>query len=62
MPGAGKITVNGEDALKYFTRETLLMQAERGLVVTDRRTAYDVQVRAAGGGLAGQAEYWISIA
>lgn len=54
-PGTGKIVVNGVDALKYFTRETLLMQAERGLVITDRRSAYDVTVTAAGGGLSGQA-------
>ena len=32
MPGTGKIQINGREPLAYFTRETLVNQAERGLV------------------------------
>jgi len=54
-PGSGKITVNGLGALAYFTRDTLVMLAERGLTLTERADQYDVTVRVDGGGKAGQA-------
>ncbi len=49
------MTVNGLGALAYFTRDTLVMLAERGLTLTERTEQYDVTVRVDGGGKAGQA-------
>jgi len=55
MPGKGKLTINGREALAYFMRETLVTHAERSLDLVERRGQYDIMIRAAGGGKSGQA-------
>ena len=54
-PGSGKVVVNGREPLAYFMREVLVMHAERSLALTERQSAYDIQVRVVGGGKSGQA-------
>jgi small subunit ribosomal protein S9 len=55
MPGDGKITVNGKELLEYFRRETLKMDIEQPLQVTDMLGKFDFNVNVDGGGLSGQA-------
>lgn len=55
-PGGGKISINNTAGLlKYFKRETLKMDIEQPLEVTDNLDKFDFQVRVNGGGLTGQA-------
>ncbi len=54
-PGSGTLTVNGVEPLRYFNRDTLVIDSERSLVVVDRQGRYDVAVRVSGGGKSGQA-------
>jgi small subunit ribosomal protein S9 len=54
-PGTGKITVNDQNLLDYFKRDTLRMVIEQPLVVTDTMGKYDIVANVNGGGLAGQA-------
>lgn len=55
-PGDGKIVVNGKDGLlNYFKRETLKMDIEQPLVLTDNLDKFDFTIRVDGGGLSGQA-------
>ncbi len=54
-PGAGRISVNGKDHDKYFARPVLQMILKQPLVLTDRKTQYDVICTVSGGGLSGQA-------
>ncbi len=54
-PGNGKIDVNGKDLLGYFRRETLKMDIEQPLQLTDSLTKYDFHITVNGGGLSGQA-------
>jgi small subunit ribosomal protein S9 len=54
-PGDGTVTVNGKDLLEYFRRETLKMDIEQPLEVTDSLGKFDLNVRVDGGGLSGQA-------
>lgn len=53
--GSGKITVNGRDIEKYFTRPVLRMIINQPFVVTNRTNQFDVVVSVSGGGLSGQA-------
>ena len=39
--GTGKLVVNGKDPLDYFRRDTLVMDAERTLVSTERKGQND---------------------
>ncbi len=55
FPGDGKITVNGRDLLDYFRRETLKMDIEQPLQLTDSLGKYDFKISCQGGGLSGQA-------
>ena len=55
VPGTGKITVNGRDALEYFGREALVNIAKAPFKVTDTVDHFDVIARLDGGGLSGQA-------
>lgn len=55
VPGTGKITVNGRDALQYFGRQALLDFAKTPFAVTDTVDHFDVIARIDGGGVAGQA-------
>jgi len=55
VPGTGKITVNGRDALEYFGRQALVDFAKTPFKVTDTMDHFDVICRADGGGVSGQA-------
>ena len=54
-PGSGKVIVNGKDLLSYFKRETLIMDIEQPLRLTDNMETFDFKIRVNGGGLSGQA-------
>ena len=54
-PGNGKIEVNGKDILEYFRRETLKMDIQQPLEVTETLGKYDFSISVIGGGLSGQA-------
>lgn len=55
VPGTGKITVNGREALEYFGREALVNYAKAPFKVTDTMDHFDVIARLNGGGVSGQA-------
>jgi len=55
QPGTGNVVVNTKDLLEYFRRETLKMDIEQPLQVTDSLGKFDFNVRVTGGGLSGQA-------
>lgn len=55
VPGTGKVTVNGRDALEYFGREALVNYAKAPFRVTDTMDHFDIVARLNGGGLSGQA-------
>ncbi|HID40162.1 MAG TPA: 30S ribosomal protein S9 [Calditrichaeota bacterium] len=56
MPGNGKVVINDtEGFLAYFKRETLKMDIEQPLVLTDTQDKFDFQINVQGGGLSGQA-------
>ena len=55
-PGDGKIMINNtEGLLGYFKRETLKMDIEQPLVLTDNLDKFDFNIRVNSGGLTGQA-------
>ena len=54
VPGTGKVTINGRDALEYFGREALLEFALAPFKVTDTAGHFDVIARCNGGGIGGQ--------
>ena len=54
VPGTGKVTINGRDALEYFGREALLEFALAPYKVTDTEGHFDVIARCNGGGIGGQ--------
>ena len=53
--GSGKMTVNGVDVEKYFSRPVLRMIINQPFEVTNRVGQFDVTVTVSGGGLSGQA-------
>ena len=53
--GTGKITINGRDINDYFGLETLKLIVNSPLVLTETAGKFDIVVRVAGGGIAGQA-------
>lgn len=53
--GKGKITINGQDALKYLKRPILVQLINQPFVETDTVDKYDVVCTVTGGGLSGQA-------
>lgn len=55
MPGTGKVTVNGKDALDFFGRQPLVDYATAPFKVTDTLGSFDVIARCNGGGVSGQA-------
>ncbi len=55
QPGTGRILVNRRPFEEYFPRETLRMLFFQPLEVTNQMGRFDVSIRAAGGGVAGQA-------
>ncbi len=54
-PGDGKMTVEGKGLLEYFRRETLKMDIEQPLEVTETLGQFDFTISVKGGGLSGQA-------
>ena len=55
-PGNGKFVINGKEGLlEYFKRETLKMDIEQPLELTESKDKYDFNIRLNGGGLSGQA-------
>ena len=52
--GSGKITVNGRDVREYFPFETLVMDLEQPLVLTNTKELFDVDAKVSGGGFRGQ--------
>jgi small subunit ribosomal protein S9 len=54
-PGSGKIIVNDRALEVYFARPVLRMMIDQPLVLTNRKTQYDILVSVLGGGLSGQA-------
>ena len=53
--GSGKMTINGVDVEKYFSRPVLRMIINQPFEVTNRVGQFDVVVTVTGGGLSGQA-------
>ena len=54
VPGTGKVTVNGRDALNYFGRQQLVDNAVAPFRVTDTVDQFDVIALCDGGGINGQ--------
>lgn len=54
-PGTGKVQVNGKDIKDYFVTAAQRIEALQPLQVTEQQKKFDVQIRAEGGGLNGQA-------
>jgi len=52
--GSGKITVNGRDVREYFPFETLVMDLEQPLELTNTKELFDVDAKVSGGGFRGQ--------
>ncbi len=57
IPGNGQFNINNKNQslLDYFKRETLKMDIEQPLEVTENLNKFDFKVRVDGGGLTGQA-------
>ena len=55
VPGTGKVTVNGRDALQFFGRQALVDMALATFKVTDTEGHFDVIATCNGGGISGQA-------
>jgi small subunit ribosomal protein S9 len=54
-PGSGKMTINGKDVGNYLGRETLVLLVREPLEATETLDKFDVDARAVGGGVNGQA-------
>ena len=54
-PGSGKMTINGKDVKDYLGRETLVFLVREPLEATETMEKFDVDARAVGGGVNGQA-------
>ena len=54
-PGAGDMSVNGRTLDHYFPNEVLKMVIKQPLLLTETAERFDIYVRVAGGGSAGQA-------
>ena len=55
VPGTGKVTVNGREAMDYFGRQALIDSFMAPFKVTDTEGHFDVIARLDGGGISGQA-------
>ena len=55
VPGTGKVTVNGREAMDYFGRQALIDDFMAPFKVTDTEGHFDVIARRNGGGISGQA-------
>ena len=55
--GKGEITINDKPALDYFSgNKTFLAEITDPLALVEKQAAFDLSVRVAGGGLAGQVD------
>lgn len=54
-PGSGKVSVNGRDQEKYFSRKTHRLILNQPFLITNGVNKYDVICTVKGGGLSGQA-------
>ena len=54
VPGTGKVTVNGREAMDYFGRQALIDSFMAPFKVTDTEGHFDVIARINGGGISGQ--------
>jgi len=54
-PGAGEMKINGRTLDSYFPNEVLKMVIKQPLLLTETAERFDIYVRVAGGGSAGQA-------
>lgn len=54
VPGTGKVTVNGKEAVVYFGRQSLVDFALMPFKITDTEGHFDVVARCDGGGVGGQ--------
>ena len=54
VPGNGKVTVNGKDVHDYLPYETLIMDLQQPLVLTNTKDIFDVEASVQGGGFSGQ--------
>jgi small subunit ribosomal protein S9 len=55
LPGSGRIKINGRDFEDYFTTTTSSIIAVKPLTLVDQTKKYDIEVKAIGGGINGQA-------
>ena len=55
-PGKGGLSINGRPLQEYFPRPSLQIRIEEPLTVVQAEGRFDIQVRAVGGGLMGQAD------
>ena len=55
VPGTGKVTVNGREAMDYVGRQALIDDFMAPFKVTDTEGHFDVIARLNGGGISGQA-------
>ena len=53
--GTGKVSINGKESYKYFSRPVLNMLVNQPLELTKRKLDTDVLITVSGGGLSGQA-------
>ena len=54
VSGTGKITVNGKDVHDYLPYETLIMDLQQPLVLTNNLNRFDIDIKVNGGGFSGQ--------
>ncbi len=55
--GKGEITINGKPALEYLSgNKSLMAEITDPLALAEKQNEYDVSIRVAGGGLAGQVD------
>ena len=54
--GTGRVMVNGQEALEYFSTEEMVNQLKAPLVLTGKEKAFDVSIKVLGGGLNSQSE------
>jgi small subunit ribosomal protein S9 len=55
-PGNGDLSINGRTLDEYFPRPSLRIRIEEPLKLVQAEGQFDIRVRAAGGGLTGQAD------
>jgi len=53
--GTGKVSINGKESNKYFSRPVLNMLVNQPLELTKRKLDIDAMITVSGGGLSGQA-------